>query len=87
MTGVKKRNRPCKYFTKDKKFDDNENKRIHIPDWRFYPSFWEKFNKVATIKSLSKSNYFETVLKNFFILERPYIFTARQKQRNFIEKN
>ena len=85
MTGVKKRNRPCKYFTKSKKYDDNLDKRIYIPDWRFYPSFWEKFNEVAFKKSLSKSNYFETVMKNFFILEKPYLFISNKKQRNIHE--
>ena len=68
MTSIRKKS---KYYGKNGKkpaYDNNPNRRVQIPDWRFYSGIIEYIEYGAKENQVTRSRFFETVVKNYFLL-------------------
>lgn len=56
-----------------KGYEDNPERRVHCPQWSFYPNFIKELANNAEQKNVTRSCFFETIVQNFFLLENPVI--------------
>ena len=61
-------------------YDDNPDRRVRCPNWKFTEDFIKNLEKGAEENKISKSQYFEKVVENFFILEEPTSFIVASKR-------
>jgi|GEM_PF-3519153 hypothetical protein len=90
MTGVKKKSR---YYGKvikkgdniSKAYNENPNRRIQIPDWRFYSNIIDFINQGAISNEVTRSRFFETVIKNHFLLHKTFFIANSSIDTSLIE--
>lgn len=52
-------------------YEENCDRRIHCPEWSLYIGHYEKLSQVALEHDMSRSRVFETIMQNFFLIEKP----------------
>ena len=85
MTNIRKKS---KYYGKSGNkpaCDDNPNRRVQIPDWRFYASIIEYIEDGAKIHGITRGRFFETVVKNYFLLNPTFIVANYKIDNSCIE--
>jgi len=58
MLGVRK---------KSKVYNENPNRRVQISDWRFYSNIIDLIDDGANQNEVTRSRFFEAVIKNHFL--------------------
>lgn len=64
-----KKSRPC--ATRVPMYEENPDRRIHCPEWSLHKTHYERLAEVARAHNISKSRAFETIMQNFFLIEKP----------------
>lgn len=54
-------------------YEDNPDRRIHCPEWSLHLNHYERLSEVARKNDMSRSRVFETIMQNFFLIEKPTI--------------
>lgn len=80
MKKAKRYGKPCSSY------DKNPDRRMKCPEWTFYPSFIKELDTNAKIHDISRSQYFERVVQNFFLIESPFIQIAIKHNYSLVEK-
>lgn len=75
-----------KRFGYKKGYENNAERRVHCPEWSFYPSFLKDLAKNAQLNNVTRSCFFETVVQNFFLLENPVIQIYKKNNYCITEK-
>ena len=73
MTGVRKKSKRYGKIIKkgdilSKAYNENPNRRIYIPEWRFHLDIINFIEDGANKNNVTRSRFFETVIKNHFLL-------------------
>lgn len=64
-----KKSKPC--ATRVPMYEENPDRRIHCPEWSLHKAHYERLTEVAHSNNISKSRAFETIMQNFFLIEKP----------------
>lgn len=67
-------------------YEDNPERRVHCPEWSFYPRFHNKLISGAKENSATRSHFFERVVMNFFLLENPVFEVSQKNNYSCVEK-
>jgi hypothetical protein len=54
-------------------YEDNPDRRVHCPEWSLHICHYEKLSDIAHKHDMSRSRVFETIMQNFFLIEKPTI--------------
>lgn len=66
-----KKSRPC--GKRVPMYEENPDRRIHCPEWSLHKENYDRLLEVATEHNMSRSRVFETIMQNFFLIEKPTI--------------
>lgn len=65
------KSKPC--ATRVPMYEENPERRIHCPEWSLYATNYEMLSEVALKNDMSRSRVFETIMQNFFLIEKPTV--------------
>jgi hypothetical protein len=90
MTGVRKKSRYYGKIVKkgdnlSKAYNENPNRRVQIPDWRFYSNIINFIEDGANQNEITRSRFFETVIKNHFILNKTFFIANSSIDTSIME--
>ena len=72
--------------TRVQMYEDNPERRIHCPEWTLLESIHKRIEEGAKANDISRSRFFERVMQNFFLVEKPVFMVSSKKTVSYIEK-
>ena len=83
-----KKSKPC--GTRAPMYEENPDRRIHCPEWSLHMQHYSKIEEIARKNDMSRSKVFETIMQNFFLLEKPRLeiegYIPTQVKRKTVRK-
>ena len=66
-----RKSKPCK--NRVPMYEENPERRVHCPEWSIHLPHFEAIEHIAKKNDMSRSRVFETLMHNFFLIEKAKI--------------